>query len=452
MKETNILLKTAFLAAMMVLLSGFAREICAVTFTVDTTSDSPALTACTTRPGDCSLRGAIARANANTNSSTIEFSLPVSDTFIPSGCTAKGICTITLTNGALTYDPSTYSIPLTITNSTGASKLIISGNYQSTVFVNRGDLTLNGITITKGHTSSTSYDAAGGIFNYGGTLTLTNSVVTRNSSADATDGRGGIANYGYLSIIDSTVSNNVTRYSGGGIRHSFGSLIIRGSTISGNSASYYGGGIYMPKQSANASDPSTSMSIVNSTISGNRARSGGGICEDQQLQNQSANRSHIYLNSVTVTDNTATDGSYGSAGGIVSLRVSTTPQYYRELVWLQNTIVAGNHSTFNPDIWATIDQNSSYNLIGDGTGLTDNSGNPNQIGTATNPINPLLTPLQNNGGATKTHALLYGSPAIDQGKNYNLTTDQRGLLRPSDDLSLPNAADGTDIGAYEAQN
>jgi hypothetical protein len=64
-------------------------------------------------------------------------------------------------------------------------------------------------------------------------------------------------------------------------------------------------------------------------------------------------------------------------------------------------------------------------------------------------IDPLLGPLQNNGGPTDTQALLAGSPAIDAGTSGGLNSDQRGIPRPIDIPSLPNAADGTDIGAYE---
>jgi hypothetical protein len=67
----------------------------------------------------------------------------------------------------------------------------------------------------------------------------------------------------------------------------------------------------------------------------------------------------------------------------------------------------------------------------------------------------LLGPLQNNGGTTPTHALLFGSPALDKGFSFGFTTDQRGFLRPVDlpDTTYPNAVggDGADIGAFEAQ-
>src|SRR5262249_40095581 len=69
---------------------------------------------------------------------------------------------------------------------------------------------------------------------------------------------------------------------------------------------------------------------------------------------------------------------------------------------------------------------------------------------------PMLGPLQDNGGPTFTHALLTGSPAIDAGKNFTAATmDERGpgFVRTSDNPSVGNAngGDGTDIGAYEVQ-
>lgn len=108
MKETNILMKAAFWLAIVVILSGFAAESRAATYTVDTTSDSPSQSACTSALSDCSLRGAIARANAG-GTNTINFALIASSKDCPPrgictidpGCSAKAICTITLTGGHL---------------------------------------------------------------------------------------------------------------------------------------------------------------------------------------------------------------------------------------------------------------------------------------------------------------------------------------------------------------
>jgi hypothetical protein len=64
---------------------------------------------------------------------------------------------------------------------------------------------------------------------------------------------------------------------------------------------------------------------------------------------------------------------------------------------------------------------------------------------------PLLGPLQYNGGPTQTMAPSSASPLIDQGSAFGLATDQRGLPRPFDFASTANAADGSDIGAVELQ-
>src|SRR5262249_51847607 len=104
----------------------------------------------------------------------------------------------------------------------------------------------------------------------------------------------------------------------------------------------------------------------------------------------------------------------------------------------------------------------SGNFIGIGAGLTGITDmmNGNQIGTPAAPKNPLLGPLQNNGGMTPTRSPLPGSPVIDAGVNAavptadpitgNPTTDQRGLHRFGQ--GLPASATAlVDIGAVEFQ-
>jgi hypothetical protein len=64
---------------------------------------------------------------------------------------------------------------------------------------------------------------------------------------------------------------------------------------------------------------------------------------------------------------------------------------------------------------------------------------------------PLLGALRDNGGPTATMAPAPKSPAIDAGSAFGLASDQRGAPRPSDFGSIANAADASDIGAFEAQ-
>jgi hypothetical protein len=79
----------------------------------------------------------------------------------------------------------------------------------------------------------------------------------------------------------------------------------------------------------------------------------------------------------------------------------------------------------------------------------------NAVGDQTE-TDPMLGPLQDNGGPTFTHALLGCSPAIDRGKNFSaFSTDQRGagFPRTFSDPGMVDApgGDSTDVGAFEAQ-
>ena len=99
--------------------------------------------------------------------------------------------------------------------------------------------------------------------------------------------------------------------------------------------------------------------------------------------------------------------------------------------------------------------NLSGAVSSDGYNLASDDGGGFLTGTA-DQINtdPMLGPLQDNGGPTFTHALLPGSPAIDKGANLGgYLTDQRGFPRTLDGVCIPNApgGDGTDIGAFESQ-
>ena len=241
----------------------------------------------------------------------------------------------------------------------------------------------------------------GGISNsFGSLMTVTNTTISSNHATGATGG-GGILNIGTMTVTNSTLHSNagsignggsVGAGSGSGIYNS-GTLTVTNTTISGHSGAKFGGGL------ANAGTATT----INSTISGNSSFGGGG---------------GVYV-----------------FGGTVNGR---------------NTIIAKNTSG---DFYGTL-TSQGYNLIGDSTGTTITPAQPtDQIGTSSSPIDPMLGPLQDNGGPTFTMALLSGSPARDKGHSSGSNTDQRGFTRPVDNPAIPNAAggDGSDIGAFEFQ-
>ncbi|HEY2415572.1 MAG TPA: choice-of-anchor Q domain-containing protein, partial [Pirellulaceae bacterium] len=271
-------------------------------------------------------------------------------------------------------------------------------------------------------------------------VTLENLTLTNGATTGAGQDGGAIRSLalGTLTILNTTLSNNGTfGASKGGAIYSEADLFLIGCSIWGNSSGLDGGGIHVAGR----------LTVVNSTISGNgAARDGGGI---------EAISDATFINS-TITDNSAAD----EGGGI----------FANNTVKVRNTIVAGNHDTGNgssPDVSAfTMSAESS--LIGDKSGspLTaapvgqpDASGN--LVGTAAAPIDPKLAPLAMNGGPTKTHALLPGSPAIDAGNCFlaldpitqgSLPTDQRGVpFRRVVNAANPNGLGTIDMGAFERQ-
>lgn len=422
--------------------------------------------------GAGSLRQAIADSNGTAAVDTIVFQ---------PGLTG----TITLATQLNVTDPVTITGP-------GAGALTISGNNVTRIFlVNNGSTAIqnfafSGMTLTLG--LATGSNIGGAIQVDSEDLTLSNMVITNNKAQQG----GGIAVTdglnGRLTLVNSTVSNNqatvgnggglylgsnsltvvrnsiisgnTTVLSGGGIQlGQAGFLTVEGSTISGNQALPAGGGGGILAQA----DPNTTLVVRNSTISGNLANDGGGILmggdgsltvENSTLSGNraardgggiSTNGTTAFLRNSTIAFNTADSDNAGGGvgGGIFDTALAPTR------LTLQSTLVAENlrGPTVRDDISATVLATSKLNLIGVNTGLAGitHGTNGNQVGTAGVPLNPMLGLLANNGGATHTHALLAGSPAIDFGFNFSgQGGDQRGG-------AFVRSFSATDVGAFEAQ-
>ena len=131
-------------------------------------------------------------------------------------------------------------------------------------------------------------------------------------------------------------------------------------------------------------------------------------------------------------------------------------------VILADSILAST-ANGNTDFWGTTiaGTNGTSKTIAMGNNLIQNNEGFVSISGAlpyvllTN-VNPLLGPLENNGGPTLTMAPLVGSPAIGEGDgsaSLGVTTDQRGEPRVYDLPSVANAAngDGSGLGAVELQ-
>ncbi len=336
------------------------------------------------------------------------------------------------------------------------------------------------------------YAEGGGIYALNGSLTIKNSVIGQNAAdgargtTDHPDGQaaygGGIEFYSQnpptpakLNIANSTIAHNASvggpaalsgnnnggDGDGGGVGITTDSTskvtaTIADSTISDNDAiggdgrgtgeggKGLGGGVFFGGGNSGAL-----LQLINTTIARNNAVSpflqgtgGGGI-----LFSGGA----VDLWNVTVANNStllnlAAHTLGGSGGGINNVSAAGSSS----TLALYNTLVANNQAGIAPD-FAGIVNFSDHNLIGIQDGSTGfhqaNSGD--LVGSVTNPLDPRLGPLQNNGGPTQTMALLPGSPAINAGDNniqlFTGSDDQRGN-------GFARVAKGIiDIGAFEVQ-
>jgi CSLREA domain-containing protein len=426
-------------------------------FTVNTTADTDdgACDELGTGSGnkDCSLRDAIRLANNTASADTINFNLTpgatitltIRELLVSQSMTIIGPGADKLTvHRSDSVNTPNFSVLNITAGTVSVTGLTISGGSNATLegggIRNRGTLTVNDCIVT----DNTSEFGGNGIYNHG-QLTVNDSIIVTNTDSggfgggifndisstttinrskianNTGRGGGGIYNRGNLTLNESTISGNTdSGISGSGI-YNFGSLTITNSAVTSNTSnSGDGAGIYNGGSSV----------ITNTTISGNSTTFGwgGGIF----------NSSSLSLAGVTITKNRADVG-----GGIFDTR---TP------VNIVNTIVAGNDAIeASPDTHGAY-VSQGYNLVGNrGSATTGFGATGDQVGTFSTPINAKLAALAENGGLTKTHKLLAGSPAIDKGICSRATPqDQRGVFR-YDFPDIPNADGGCDIGAYELE-
>jgi hypothetical protein len=307
-----------------------------------------------------------------------------------------------------TSDPDTY--PTTLDAAGGGRVVYISSTYA----VSLTNLTLTGGDGSRGGGGN---NYGGGIYaNSGVDLIVTSSTITNNTAERG----GGLFNQGSLTLTNSTLISNTVGESGwgGGLMNgSAGTVIVSDSTINNNSGGP-GGGIFN----------NNTLTLTNSTVSGNTASStGGGI----------RNNDTLVVSYSTIVSNTGSTGAGLWTAGTLTLTSS----------------IIANNSGGKDCAGSLVD--GGYNLIedsGNACGLTDGINN-NIVGS-----DPLLDPLADNGGYStpdgviQTHALQAGSRALDKipyntnGCGTTITTDQRGVARPD---STGDTSGSCDMGAYE---
>jgi hypothetical protein len=291
-------------------------------------------------------------------------------------------------------------------------------------------------------TNNGADSGGGGLFSVGN-ATVTNSTFDLNSATggDAGDSFG-------PDCFGAHQSGDGGAARGGAIQADAGSLIINTATLANNSAIGGDGGDGGPTNVGTCAQSShgagglahggaftntnaATLNINHATISGNNAQAG-----NTGVNQAGANRPPRLV-------------AEGTGGGI---RVGPGS------VTLENTIIAGNTAanglgdttgapTPGPDVDGAVTSNG-HNLLGNAAEATGFTGPGDLIGA-----NPMLAPLADNGGPTKTMELLPGSDATDAGVAAGATLDQRGMPRTVDDPGVPNEAtsDGTDIGAFEGE-
>ena len=358
---------------------------------------------------------------------------------------------ISLTTGALTNSPSTAQVEI---DGPGKYAMTINGNNNGRVIMHNGSgaLLLFGLTVSGGsyagphgggciysygdvlveaaNVSSCSLSSSGTDTAYGGAIyakdgvLLAGAVITGSSAHAASANSAGGALWAYNAYVyfstlsGNTVSGDGSHYSRGGGVFARGDARIHYSTFSDNSAES-GGGIFL------FGGATETMVIANSTISGNHASGAGG--------GMFAKYRPLEVDNSTITGNTAV---FDFGAGL----------YLYTDTEIESTIVAGN----------TSQDGLLASDVGGAASITITGAN-NLIVAPTLPVppdtisaDPMLGPLQDNGGVTMTHALLPGSPAIDHGNNIKVFAyDQR-----RSDEATPYGYErvvgaNADIGAFE---
>jgi hypothetical protein len=430
------------------------------------------------RPGVCSHTNVPCKTNNLIKAIADANTTPVDDTInLKAGCTYK-LVSVDNNTSAL----GATGLPL-IADAATAGKLTINGNgatierssakgmknFRILAVAIGGDLTIKNVTLRNGKLTN---DNGGSIYS-NGKLTVIDSTITGNS---AEFGGGIVSSIGPLTVINSLFNGNKSTRDGAGI-NSAGTLIVTRSTFSGNIAGIpdtlqgLGGGILIAEGKATVTDSTFSDNVAYGGAGGGGILNGGGgssvLAVDGSTFTDNYGNGGALFNTegstMTVTNSTISGNQGFGAGGLynagtlevthstISGNISTKfegggiANINAGLVTLGHTIVAGNTAPSGPDIFGLI-CSLGYNLIGNTSGATivcDPTGN--LLDEDALPLN--LGPLQDNGGPTQTHALLAGSVAINAGNPAFVPPpdfDQRGI-------GFPRVVGGRiDIGAYES--
>lgn len=289
--------------------------------------------------------------------------------------------------------------------------LSVAGNFSNKGggIYGEGSLIINYSDI---ESNNANFGHGGGIYSTGNAR-LISCNVNGNHVNNAGFSGGGIYTETTFRLISSTVSNNASAGGSGGI-HNMGTLTIISSTIHDNSASKGGGGI-----------GNYAGALLNtSTVSGNTSVFGGGGIKN-------AGKTTLIRCTVAFNESDSSGGGFASFDSLL----------------FNNTLIGNNMADGQGDEIFKVSGSvisQGHNLVRDISQAGFSPAAGDVLGTSSIPADPLLEPLQNNGGNTFTHVPRCGSPAIDAGDTTGApSADQRDLPR------IHGA--GVDIGSVESQ-
>lgn len=366
---------------------------------------------------------------------------------------------------------------------------------------NAGTVTLQTVNMTNNETRDVApgggNSIGGALSSYGGTITIVASQIANNTAAaegGAIDARsstiyvsntafsqnsataGGAVRLfsGNVTFTNTTFNGDHATSFGGAIASNYASLTINGGSFTGNylapppptGAVRTGGSLYL----VGAGTTSTTVTITGVTFQQTGSGDGGAIYNSNgriNLSNSTFDRvtgarggsiwnssgGLIHMWNTTVTGGTAMFGgailnnaqfvmtnctisdNTTAGGGTTSAAVANTSSFSSV-----NNLIAKNVGGL--DVIGSFSSGGG-NLIGEVRSATGFTHATDKVGSTTSPIDPLLSPLADNGGPVKTMAIAAQSPARDAGVSYGPSTDARGL---------PRSGNKFDIGAYEYQN
>ena len=238
-----------------------------------------------------------------------------------------------------------------------------------------------------------------------------NGNINRNFSIFNIDGQTTRFMGGNLAISGVTVSGARTSGCGGAFNNS-GSLTVTNSTISGNKASY-GGGI----------DNYGSLTVTNSALFGNKANYGGGI----------DNYGSLTVTNSTLSGNTATFG-----GGIVNAAAGTFT--------VSNSTISNNSAKYGGGIRTDDTLTVSSSTLSNNKATTGGGGIENNLGTLTITNSTLFgnTANQDGGGILNIATLnLRNSTIVGNSANNGGGISNIGMLNIANTI-IGNSTSGSD--------